>query len=301
MAIKGKYQSWGNFLKLRREKRFRSAREFCAQVPVGISYPQYSRYESGDQLPSLDQALSLCATLGVPPLEALLEWNQAQLSMQDLLTRAGVAKLLDEIRGQSHGPASTLPGWSSKTAERTVPLDDVIVFNRSHLRVFLSDPSYRDIFTYINSFAPDWITHEEIAQALDLSTERAQLMLEQLSELGVVMLKDGACRATKRNFYFPDDEDFFALRNLNLEHNAASILGRLRHEDLTTRKAYRGLVTRELTDEQVGLLLEGVEQLIGQVVAMPETDRPRTIYSLCVLFGERFSRQPLFSDKQGEI
>ncbi len=59
MGKRGSYQSWGGFLKSMREKRFRSAREFCSQVPMGIHYPQYSRYESGAQLPSLEQALAL--------------------------------------------------------------------------------------------------------------------------------------------------------------------------------------------------------------------------------------------------
>lgn len=288
MGNKGKYLGWGNFLKTRREARFRSARELCTQVSLGISYPQYSRYEAGEQLPSLEQALSIGAILGITPLETLLEWSQAQVPAHDLPTRGSVSKLLDEVRGTS--PAASVSAWSSRTTERTVPLDDVIVFNRSHLRVFASDPAYRDIFTYVNSFGPDWIESSEIAQALGLSRARAGKMLDQLSELGVIVLMDGKCRASKRNFYFPDDEDFFELRNINLNHNAGQIMNRLSYEDLMSRKAYRGLITRELTAEQVSQLLAGVDQLLGSLVAMPETPEPRTIYSLCVLFGERFSR-----------
>jgi hypothetical protein len=180
--------------------------------------------------------------------------------------------------------------WNSKVSERTVPLDDVVVFNRSHLRVFASDPAYRDIFTYVNSFGPEAVGSDEIARALGLSDARASEMLERLSELGVVSVEDGRCRATKRNFYFPDDEDFFELRNLNLSHNSGQIMNRLKYCDLQARKAYRGLVTRELTDAQVELLMAGIDELQGQLVALPETAEPRTVYSLCVLFGERFSR-----------
>ena len=131
---KGKYLSWGNFLKTRREIRFKSAREFCSQVPIGISYPQYSRYEAGDQLPSLEQSLSMGAILGVPSMETLLEWSVAQVPAQDAITRAELSRFLEEVRGKN--PSA----WPTKVAERTVPLDDVIVFNRSHLRVFSSDP-----------------------------------------------------------------------------------------------------------------------------------------------------------------
>src|SRR6476661_2541186 len=78
--MKRRYESWGDFLKKRREERYRSAREFCSKVKVGISYPQYSRYEAGDQLPNLEQALELCRLLGVPALEGLMEWNRAQMA-----------------------------------------------------------------------------------------------------------------------------------------------------------------------------------------------------------------------------
>jgi hypothetical protein len=229
----------------------------------------------------------LGAILGVPPLETLLEWNLAQLPAADGVTRAAVSKLLQDVRGASE-PATAPP---PQATERSVPLDDVIVFNRSHLRVFSSDPAYRDIFTYVNSFGPESVSDTEISQALGLSLRRTQEMLEKLNDLGVVALDgSGRCRAAKRNFYFPDDEDFFGLRNINFEHNAGRILARLTHGCLKERRAYRGLVTRELTAEQVALLLGGIDQLMARLVAMPETSDPRTIYSLCVLFGERFSR-----------
>ncbi|MGZ6371549.1 MAG: helix-turn-helix domain-containing protein, partial [Bdellovibrionota bacterium] len=73
------YRLWAKFLKTHRELHFRSAREFCAKLPVGISYPQYSRYESGDQLPPLEQALGLARLLKIPTAETLLEWSRAQV------------------------------------------------------------------------------------------------------------------------------------------------------------------------------------------------------------------------------
>jgi hypothetical protein len=178
--------------------------------------------------------------------------------------------------------------------EAAVPLDDVVVFNRMHLRVFSSDPRYRDIFTYINSFAPRVVRAREVANALGCATGEAETLLETLSELGVIVAeKEGSAtgfRASKRVFYFPDDEDFFPLRNLNLRHNAEAILSRLTYREIADRKAYRGLITRELTEQQLQYVVEQLDQLIGKVVALPETANPRTIYSLSVLMGERFSR-----------
>ncbi len=303
--MKRKYQSWGEFLKKRREGHYRSAREFCARATVGISYPQYSRYEAGDQLPNLEQALHLCQLLEVPMLEGLMEWCRAQMS--DATARGEVELLLDKVRanggsspvlqgGKTAASQTAAAGTSSNVAgigvftAATINLDDVIVFNRSHLRLFSSDPLYRDIFTYINSYAPEWISVAEIGAALGVPLGKMETMVEQLSDLGVVLLAGERCRATKRNFYFPDDPDFFPLRNMNLTHNTASIMRRLKHEDLLSRRAYRGLVTRELTNDQLDRVVSRIDGLVSDVVAMPETPNPERIYSLCLLLGERFER-----------
>ena len=74
-----RYSCWGEFLKSKRRTHFRSARDFCAQKQIGISYPQYSRYEAGHQLPSLLQAMEMFRHLDVTPAEGMLEWCRAQL------------------------------------------------------------------------------------------------------------------------------------------------------------------------------------------------------------------------------
>src|SRR4051794_28765029 len=100
-----RYRSFGQFIKAKREQGFRSARDFCSKVAVGISYPQYSRYEAGDQLPGLEQALALGKLLGVPTVELLLEWSQAQV--QEASARQEVDALLKQVRAQSEVPAAS--------------------------------------------------------------------------------------------------------------------------------------------------------------------------------------------------
>jgi transcriptional regulator with XRE-family HTH domain len=289
MINKGKYPGWGNFLKTRREARFKSARELCRRESLGISYPQYSRYEAGDQLPSLEQALSLGAIFGVPAFEMTIEWTLAQMPSAEAMAHGELTRLLEEARGKTLGgaPARSTP---EKRLGQGVALDDVIVFNRSHLKIFGSDPAYRDVFTYVNAFGPGWISAQEISQALSMDLARVQAMLEELFEMGVVQLSGGRYRSGKRLFYFPDDEDFFGLRNFNFRHNAERILDSLTHQDVVDRKAYRGLVTRELTADQAAQLMAGIEQVLAQAVSMPETPAARTVYSLCVLLGGRFDR-----------
>lgn len=274
---------------------FRSAREFCAQLKVGISYPQYSRYETGEQLPNLDHALEICRLLKVPALEGLLQWNRAQVTDPELLR--SIERLLGRSNDAREEPAAPprTPG---------VPLDDVIVFNRSHLKLFRSDPAYRDVFTYVNSFSPEAIPLSEISGALGLAPAKLASMVRKLADHGVIDIVKGApkdseerCRATKSNFYFPDDEDFFELRNSNLSRNVDAILAKLSYQDVTTRKAYRGLITRELTALQLAKVIEDLEKLSGEVVELPETSRPDRIYSLCVLLGERYSRKRLDPNK----
>lgn len=308
--MRRRYEGWGEFLKKHRESHYRSAREFCSRAQVGISYPQYSRYEAGDQLPNLEQALHLCRLLEIPVLEGLLEWSRTQIA--DSTVRDEVEALLEQVKNKkpavgtgaqavaaSNGkggltlvpspdqaPTSNL----SVFTQATISLDDIIVFNRSHLKLFNSHPGYRDIFTYVNSYAPEWITSEELAIALELPMPQIEEMLDKLSDLGVILLAGSRCRASKRNFYFPDDEDFFGLRNMNLTHNTDAIMKKLKHQDLLDKQAYRGLLTRELTQEQVEQVFLRMDELLTNVVAMPETTNPEKIYSLCLLMGERFHR-----------
>ncbi len=314
--MRRKYETWGDFLKKRREARYRSAREFCSRVTVGISYPQYSRYEAGDQLPNLEQALELCRLLEIAPLEGLLEWNRAQIyghpskeDIEAILGRFREHGLEAVTSGSLQAPKGLVPASSTSGAVGKSPTglftnasispDDVIVFNRSHLRLFSSDPAFRDIFTYVNSYAPEWISAQEIVQALGMNAEKVDDMLEKLSDLGVILLAAGRCRATKKNFYFPDDEDFFDLRNLNLAHNTAGIMKKLTHENLQKRKAFRGLLTRELTEEQLEMVISKVEEVMGSIIDMPETIDPEKIYSICVLLGERFTRPQSASMQEG--
>lgn len=292
--MKRKYPLWGEFLKARREAKYRSAREFCAKVPIGISYPQYSRYEAGEQLPSLEHALELCKHLEVQVVEGILEWNRAQLPLES----EAVSKLDQLLSGvRTGGPLTALETAgrpiappSSTPASPAVRLDEVIVFNRSHLRMFGSDPAYRDIFTYINSYAPDWISSDEISRAMDIPSRKLSGMLDDLCEHGVIVMEGENCRASKRVFYFPDDADFFPMRNLNLVHNVSNIMRRLSFEDLNDRKAYRGLISRELTPAQLDLLISRLDGLLHDVVESPENGEPQKIYSLCVVLGERFDR-----------
>lgn len=296
----GRYPTWGEFLKRNRELHFRSARRFCTEVRLEISYPQYSRYEAGEQLPSLPQALQLCQFLKIPALEGILEWGRAQIPPGDP-AQGEVDQLLKQLRSPRAGSlpeepkdlAASVHGDSERArifATTSISFDDVIVFNRSHLNLFVSDASYRDIFTYINAFAPDWIPSSEIGHALDIKMNRLDGMLQKLHDLGVIILQDGKCKASKRAFYFPDDTDFFELRNLNLRHNASSILNKLTHDDVKNRKAYRNLVTRELSASQVRLVMTKLDEVLSHIVSQPETHDAEEIYSLCVLFGKRFSR-----------
>jgi transcriptional regulator with XRE-family HTH domain len=299
-----KYPTWGDFLKENRTQRFRSAREFCSAAEVGISYPQYSRYEAGEQLPNLDQALKICRLLGIPFLEGILHWCRAQLAdpgdQAELLEKMKEVQRIEGGGSQSEGQPSDgdslndQPGFLLSGEG----LNKVLVFNKTHLRLFSSHPAYRDIFTYINSYAPEWITSEELSQAVDLTVPRVEAMLEELNDLGVILLAGGRCRAAKKGFYFPDDEDFFELRNRNFDYEASALMKRLSFDDLQSRRAFRGVVTRELTAEQLSRVLNGIERLMRDTVALPETQEPDQIYSLGIVFGERFSRTALAKEKK---
>jgi hypothetical protein len=293
--LKRKYERWGDFLKARRHAKFRSAREFCAKESIGISYPQYSRYEAGDQLPSLEHALVLCGLLDIPILEGLLEWNRAQI--HDPKASCDVDNLLLKVRtsaqaGQIEGGAqsSLVPSKKNSVIGDNVSLEDLVVFNRSHLKLFESDNRYRDIFTYVNSFSPEWITADELSKALEIEMRELEPMLDQLNDLGVILVGGNRCRSTKTSFYFPDDAEFFGLRNSNVKHNVEAVLQKMTPEKITEKKAYRGLISREFSEEQIQAIHHKLEEILSQAATYDQPKDPQEIYSVCVLLGERFKR-----------
>lgn len=192
-----KYPGFASYLRTHRERSYRSARDFCVRVKIGISYPQYSRYEAGDQLPPLLQAVTIFGQLEVSPLEALLEWNKAQLSevsnqqgAQSVVkkTLKEIEALLTQVRsGKSLETEAPVEIQRAGVNAFDVPLDKVVVFNRSHRDVFMKHPAYRDIFTYINAFHPRKVSPEELARALKLDLNLIREMLENLEKLGVVL------------------------------------------------------------------------------------------------------------------
>lgn len=314
-----KYPNWGLFLRSNREKKYRSAREFCARGDVGISYPQYSRYEGGEQLPGLAQALELGKKLDLQAFEVVEKWLSDQFPSDAGPLRDEVLNLLRSkvpAKAQSSAPVlgqvlNPLAATASRVPENTMRLDDVIVLNRSHVRSFGTNPRYRDVITYVNSFPTQWISQREIAHAAQIEFEEAGSLIEDLHELGVLVLpaesvsdpktaplpesydeKDGyLCRCSKRIFYYPDDEDFFPLRNLNFVHNVSSLMRNLSFKDIQAKKSYRGLLTRQMSLTQVSTLIERVDSLIHDVIQQPEEAQSDAVYSMCVVFGERFRRE----------
>jgi hypothetical protein len=306
--MKGKYSSWGDFLKLKREAKFRSAREFCAKAPVGISYPQYSRYEAGDQLPSLEQALGLCRLLEVPPMEGLLEWSRSQVQIDG--ERKEVDHLLNRVRRGVRGeadpnesPETTLVSPVGAQVSSRVPLnleegkesvfDHLMVFNRSHIKLFQSDARFRDIFTFVNVYTPEeWIALDEVSRSLGIPAEELEPMVETMNDHGLILLAGGKCRSPKVMYYFPDDEDFFELRNQNYTYNANAILANANFDNIRERSAYRNVLTRRFTQSQVQHLVGRLDEILREMANMPEEGNTVNdpVYSVCLLAGERFRR-----------
>lgn len=295
-GVKRKYPSWGIFLKNRRSVQYRSAREFCSKVKVGISYPQYSRYEAGDQLPNLDQAVKIAKLLNIPVLETLLEWCLAQVSdgplLEELRGHLERVKQSSKIPSPLVVPEVTQSNAQEMTSQGNIPvsLERTFVFNRSHKNLFLSNPLFRDIFTYVNAFAPEWIPADEIAAAIGESLGKTRELLDQLNDLGIILLAGDRCRPSKKLFYFPDDSDFFEIRNENLRHNMNALLERIKHEDLSSQRAYRNLVTIDLGPEQAEDVIRQVENLVKSILLKPKLEPVESVYSFCVVFGERYRR-----------
>ena len=291
--ISRKYPQWGQFLKSHRSERYRSAREFCSREEVGISYPQYSRYEAGDQLPNLDQAIRLCRLLNIPLLTGILHWAQAQTSDPEAVNQVG--QFLSQMEDGSLGfqvPEDSEAVTAAAPSATTLPLDDVFVFNRSHLSLFRQEPFYRDLFSLINTYGGEWVSVEELANTTSKPASEIDALLHQLYEHGVLSMQQDQnqlkVRVSKRNFYYPDDEEFFELRNQNLAHNINIIMDQLRFEDVKKGKAYRSVLTVQLSEKRRQELIESLDDLIERTLHMQERRPGNRLHSLCVLLGERF-------------
>ena len=214
-------------------------------------------------------------------------WCSAQADADAGMSIDAQRKLLHDLFS-----AESSAGHAQSVESAALRLDDLIVFNRSHLKLFLSDSRFRDLFTFVNAYAPEWIAPAEISARFGIPEPELSRMIEQLSDLGILVLRgeDGRCRTPKSNFYFPDDEDFFALRNANFAQNVETLMSRLTYLELQEKAAHRSLVTRELTPEQASWVSTELERLMSQVVALPETSKPDRVYSVCTLLGERFRR-----------
>ena len=300
-----RYAKFGEYLRDKRARIYRSARVFCATRKLPVSYPQYSRYESGEQIPGLEQAMAIGRDLEIPVLDLVLCWAEAQADdARDVSELVRGRQWLEQYRTDSERVSQTRAPRAKTQTEGggQLRLDDVFVFNRSHLKLFETDPRLRDLFTYVNSFSPDPVSPEELGQVFsrDSGVSMAELLalLRILEDSGVLVRENRGYVGAKPNFYFPDDAQFFRLKNLNFEQNVDKLLGRVDFADLKTRQAYRGLVTRELTEAQVTHLVSRLEAVFSEMVELPETTDAHTIYSLCLLLGSRYERPTQFRKRQ---
>lgn len=325
------YRNWGAWLKRKRELKYRSAREFCAHFSLKISYPQYSRYESGDQLPSAAQLVALCSTLGVEPVAALLEWCQAQVDDADVWEKIGaLIPLVGPLqRGEAVSfkapeiPVEVAPPSSQEgfqefkqvvdqseqararaleeakqlTKAESALLGVTLVFGRIHRDLFESDPRYRDVFTYVNACPESGVTTDDLVRDLSLDLATSFRMAENLVRLGVLAVDRGSGRtvykASKKFFYFPDDEEFFDLRNKNLRHNLESVLSAKSFSEFQSKRGMRNLLTREWTEAQYQKIVESAEHWLVEASQMDEDSSADTIYSVGVFMGPRFKKSKI--------
>lgn len=287
-AMRRSSQDFSVRLKKWRLLRHASARAFVLTSRLPISYPQYSRFESGKQLPTLPMALEIAQRLGVPALQMSLAWlGQWTLSREG----RGFTSLLVELRAIEPVIKAQL-GWrGAELASDPDRESYVFAQEQGQLRQKMSrDPRYRDLFVYINGFFPDWVAFEELARALKLPVGEVEGLLEDLAEEGIVRISGAKVRVKMRTFFFPDSEPYFEARNLNVRHNVEKLLEDISYQALEDRRGFRTVVSRVLTEQQLELIIGRLEHLVQEIAEFPEVRDPKQIYSLCLLLGERFSR-----------
>ena len=271
-----------------------SARAFTLQKSLPLSYAQYTRLESGRQFPTLEVALQLAPALQVSALEMAMTWLQCRAQLSDLAD----SMLSEELQAMEPVLRAQLQ-WRGRTQTlmrgRADPaaVADPYVFSgqQEELRARLSqDPWIRDVFVYVNSNYPDWIQEQELADVLGISVADLTLRTALLAREGVLQSAGGRLRAKRRTYYFPDTEAFFQARNLNFSHNVSRILPTLSFGELAARRAFRSVISRVLTGDQLAQVIGRLEQLLQEMSEYPDPKEPGAIFSLCILMGERFRK-----------
>ena len=235
----------------------------------GVSYPQYSRYEAGEQLPkpSLRRFPSVrrweSRSLRRPWNGIWPRWREPRVrprvKLRHFWGRFGPTAL--RLRARSRFPFRSMRSSFSIAA--------IAIFFSRIRRIAIFSPTSTH-FMRLRKSPP-----KKFQRPSRFLRRNSIGMLENLIELGVIHKHGKRFAAAKSNFYFPDDTDFFELRQQNVRHNLEKVLDQITYSDLQEKRALRGLLTRELTPSQLGWVMGQIEGLLGRIVELPEDPRLR--------------------------
>lgn len=148
-----------------------------------------------------------------------------------------------------------------------------IVVNRMQAKLFLLDPVYWEIATFLSAHSDQnkHPTLSELSKVFKIPARQMRKYLDELFEYGIV---DRAMKAEMEYFsklwlFIPYEDEYRPLREMNFRHAAQKFL----HDDSPSK--FRTTITRFLTPVQMKELEAAVLALTNHIIDLPDDGIPK--------------------------
>lgn len=261
------------FIRLAREKVFRSAKEFwnLHQDALETSYSHYSSIERSKKFPDIRLALRIAKILKLDPKLICHLWASDQ--MPDAGTRAFF---------------EPQPGTETRGIPNSLrfDLDNFYIFSERQIEDLKKRPEAWEVLMFIMAFSdstpPD---EQDIAESLGFELKVVRECIEWLRNEAIVIAEGGKLKSRKEFFHLPNTDAFKEIRDRNFRTVTNRIISSMTPQQLAEKTAYRTTYIRRLTEKQAIEISEQIDRLIAHVGNLD--NQGDTLYALTVGFGPR--------------
>ena len=267
---KASYRELGEFLKQKRQQKFRSALEFFRQVEFSFSYSLYADFEKGVALPSIDMMLELAKYFGIPEAEAAILWAKVQMpngTLKQVFTF--VPTKYTEEKKQKH-------------IDESPDFENTWVFGPQELKVLKKTPELWDLCLLLAQSYPEEIAFSEIH--LNKGTFKDWIRSGHLT-----MSKKGVALQCQ-HIYLPRTQEWDEVRRNNIKRASSDLLANISARDIQQARGYREIIHRQLSAEQIEQIVTKLKTLEAEFKTIPYSkskDSQNQMQALILILGKR--------------
>ena len=280
------YRELGRILEDWRVSRFRSVLAMFREAHLSFSYYTYADYERGALLPSVSDIMELAKYFKVDERPALLRWAEVQMPttrLKILFLQAG--------RGISPGPLQAGP--HEATEKQTSPsFENTWVFGTPEQESIRKLPWFFELCQRLAFVHPKGLSHRELglkkqADLENLIREHLQPWIAQ----GRMLFRDKRLHLASPHVHLPKAGSWQEVRKINLQRAIDKMSETINNNVIQGQQAYREIITRTLSEEQIVSWAQRLHELEAEFKAMSYLeeagDKSSKVYSYISIFGER--------------